>query len=102
MRAFFGVLLMIVGILLVSGRSAGASTITFSSFAEAGSGFKTLGPPVSAGGFTFTSTGTNLGVWRDSDPNHPVGGSATAGAIPHTIKARTAASTRKMLAPPSA
>ena len=72
---------LFVAILLVSGRSAGASTITFSSFSEAGSGFKTLGPPVSAGGFTFTSTGTNLGIWRDADANHPVGGAAATSLV---------------------
>ena len=72
-------------VLFIGTGSALASTITFSSFSQAGTGFNDLGTSVTQGGFTFSSSGGSfgkeLGVWQDSSANHPVGGTAATSLL---------------------
>jgi PEP-CTERM motif-containing protein len=87
MKARFIALVLIPG-LLGSVSLANAATINFGSLSQAGTGFNDIGTTYSQSGFTFTGSGSpfggnTLGVWRNSDPSHPVGLNTTS-LVPFT------------------
>jgi len=68
----------------IAGSALAQTTVDFSSFSQAGTGFNGLGNSVSVNfapqvdlGFVSSggSFGNLLGVWQDGSANHPVGGS---------------------------
>jgi hypothetical protein len=69
-----------IGLFFAIGIStAQAKVINFSGLSEAGTGFSSLGNTVIQDGFQFTSN--NIGVWQDSSPNHPTGGTSSTSLL---------------------
>jgi hypothetical protein len=73
--------------LTIGARTARADT-NFTDLSQPGTGYVTYGTTVSHDGFLFTSdqagNGLGLGIWRDSAPNHPVGGESTTSLFEYT------------------
>jgi hypothetical protein len=95
-RTFAHAIWLAVSTLLLLGltaRSADATTINFASFSQAGTNFNALGASVTQSGFTFSSSGggfcNTLGVWEDSSPNHPTGGTSTTSLLEYCADATT-------------
>ena len=69
--------------------SAVADTINFSSLSQSGTGFNPdpSAPQnsVTVDGFVFSSSsgpfGNDIGVWKNDDPNHPVGGTSSTSLL---------------------
>jgi hypothetical protein len=69
--------------------SVSAASINFSDLAQAGTGYVNFAATVHDG-FAFTSDltgpygGLGLTIWRNDDPNHPVGGATTTSLFEYT------------------
>ncbi len=72
-----------IGLFFAVGIStAQATVINFSGFSAVGTGFSNLGNSVTQDGFKFTSN--TIGVWQDSSPNHPTGGTSSTSLLEYT------------------
>jgi hypothetical protein len=89
MRKTLFVGLSLVVLSVAAPRSARAASVNFSDLSQTGTGYVNFAATVHDG-FTFTSDlsgpygGLGLSIWRNDDPNHPVGGASTTSLFEYT------------------
>ena len=71
----------IIAVAIYNPSTVFADVVSFSSLSENGSGFLDISNPISQNGFNFSSVGGSLGIWRNEDANHPLGGASSTSLL---------------------